>query len=343
MSKRANPTMIGLFLLGGLVLSILGVVAFTSNSLFRVQAEFQSSFRESVNGLAIGAKVKCQGVPIGEVTDLQLLIDLDEETFQVPVTYEIDMERLDLILSDGLKWTEYLALREHIKKGLRAQLQLESIVTGQMYIELRYVDTPPLSDEALDNLAENEIPSTFSPMASLSSEASGLVSNLRSFNVNAISENLTALLVKANLKIDELDTEGVSRSLMQTASSIRRLVGSDSLRATFDKLPAASDEFARTMADVRLLVQQLDTSTRTLTSRLDQTGTELDQTLRVMRESMTQANSMMTTDSGLGFHLQETLASLAKAADALQVLANTLEQNPSMLIRGKDENNNSGQ
>ena len=251
MSKRANPTMIGLFLLGGLVLSILGVVAFTSNSLFGVQAEFQSSFRESVNGLAIGAKVKCQGVPIGEVTDLQLLIDLEEETFQVPVTYEIDMERLDLILSDGLKWTEYLALREHIKKGLRAQLQLESIVTGQMYIELRYVDTPPLSEDVLDNLAENEIPSTFSPMASLSSEASGLVSNLRSFNVNAISESLTALLVKANLKIDELDTEGVSRSLMQTAASIRRLVGSDSLRATFDKLPATSDAITQTMADVR--------------------------------------------------------------------------------------------
>lgn len=343
MSKRANPTMIGLFLLGGLVLSILGVVAFTSNSLFRVQAEFQSSFRESVNGLAIGAKVKCQGVPIGEVTDLQLLIDLEEETFQVPVTYEIDMERLDLILSDGLKWTEYLALREHIKKGLRAQLQLESIVTGQMYIELRYVDTPPLSEDVLDNLAENEIPSTFSPMASLSSEASGLVSNLRSFNVNAISESLTALLVKANLKIDELDTEGVSRSLMQTASSIRRLVGSDSLRATFDKLPATSDAIAQTMADVRLLVQQLDTSTRTLTARLDQTGSELDQTLRIMRESMNRANTMMTTDSGLGFQLHETLESLAKAADALQVLANTLEQNPSMLIRGKDDNNNSGQ
>ncbi len=175
------------------MLSILGIVAFTSNSLFREQAEFQSSFRESVNGLAVGAKVKCQGVPIGEVTDLQLLIDLDEETFQVPVTYQIDMERLDLILSDGLKWTEYEALRQHIQKGLRAQLQLESIVTGQMYIELRYVDTPPLSDEVLDDLATNEIPSTFSPMASLSSEASGLVSNLRSFNVNAISENLTAL------------------------------------------------------------------------------------------------------------------------------------------------------
>ncbi len=148
--------------------------------------------------------------------------------------------------------------------------------------------------------------------------------------------------MKANLKIDELDTEGVSRSLMQTAASIRRLIGSDSLQATVDRLPAASDEFAQTMADVRILVQQLNASTQTLTSRLDNTSAELDQTLRVMRESMTQANAMMTTDSGLGFHLQETLESLAKAADALQVLANTLEQNPSMLIRGKDDNN-SGQ
>ena len=57
----------------------------------------------------------------------------------------------------------------------------------------------------------------------------------------------------------------------------------------------------------------------------------------MMRESMDQANAMMTTDAGIGFHIQETLASLTKAADALQLLATSLEQNPSMFIRGKDE------
>ena len=274
---------------------------------------------------------------IGQVTDLQLLIDLDDETFQVPVTYEIDLARLNLVLSGGLEWTEYEALRQHITKGLRAQLQLESIVTGQMYIELRYIDTPVLPDEELDKLAENEIPTEFSPMASLSSEASSLVSDLRSFNVNAISENLTALLVKANLKMDDLDLEAVTASLLETSGSIRQLAASDELQDAFGSLPEASGQFAETMADVRQLVQRMDSSIVILTSRMDQTSVELTQTLSMMRESMDQANGMMTTDAGIGFHIQETLASLTKAADALQLLATSLEQNPSMFIRGKDE------
>ncbi len=342
MSKRANPTRIGFFLLGGLILAILGIVAFTSNSLFREQAEFVSSFRESVNGLSVGAKVKCQGVPIGEVTDLRLLIDLEDETFQVPVTYKIDLERLNLVLSGGLAWTEYNALREHITKGLRAQLQMESIVTGQMYIELRYIDTTELSDDELNNLAENEIPTEFSPMASLSSEASSLVSDLRSFNVNAISENLTSLLVKANLKMDELDLEAVTSSLLATSGAMQNLIGSEELQDAFGSLPEASGQFAETMAEVRQLVQRMDSSVVFLTSKMDNTSSELNETLTLMRESMNQVNSMMTTDAGIGFHVQETLASLTKAADALQLLANSLEQNPSMFIRGKDEPGNDG-
>jgi hypothetical protein len=44
---------------------------------------------------------------------------------------------------------------------------------------------------------------------------------------------------------------------------------------------------------------------------------------------------VLSTDSELGYGLQETLASLRAAADALSLLATSLEQNPDMLIRGK--------
>ncbi|MFK7844343.1 MAG: hypothetical protein AB8G77_03505, partial [Rhodothermales bacterium] len=81
-------------------------------------------------------------------------------------------------------------------------------------------------------------------------------------------------------------------------------------------------------------------SVEILSSRIDNTSQEMNATLVSMRESMDRANTMMTTDAGLGFHLQETLASLTKAADALQLLAQSLEQNPSMFIRGKDESEN---
>ena len=329
--------MIGLFMMGLLIISIVGVVAFTSKSLFSNRAIFVSHFRESVNGLAEGSKVKCQGVPVGEVTDLQLLIDLENETFQVPVYYDIDLDRLQLVLASSLELGDYAALQQHIDKGLRAQLQYESIVTGQMYIELRYIGTDEVSQAFIDELQPNEIPTEFSPFASLSSEASGLVSNLRSMNVNAISENLTAFLLKASQKIDELDLDGLSASMLETSASIRDLAASEDIQNAISTIPQASEQFTQTMADVQQLTRRLDGAIEQLTTNLDASSAELNTTLQAMRESMDRANSMLTTDGGIGYHLQEALTSMTEAAEALQLLANTLEQNPSMFIRGKDE------
>jgi paraquat-inducible protein B len=44
----------------------------------------------------------------------------------------------------------------------------------------------------------------------------------------------------------------------------------------------------------------------------------------------------MTTDSGLGYRMDQALISFRDAAEALRVLAITLERNPDMLIRGAD-------
>jgi paraquat-inducible protein B len=44
---------------------------------------------------------------------------------------------------------------------------------------------------------------------------------------------------------------------------------------------------------------------------------------------------MLTADSGVGYRLEQALASFAEAAEAMRVLAVTLERNPDMLLRGK--------
>lgn len=337
MSKRANPAMIGLFMMGVLVLGTIGLIAFASDNFLRDRTIFISSFRESVNGLSEGAAVKCQGVPVGEVTDLQLLIDLDEETFQVPVSYEIDLDRLNSVIGSGLEWGNDAVLQQHIDKGLRAQLQLESIVTGQMYIELRYVDTPGPPQFVQEHAQHNEIPSVFSPMAELSSEATGLVSNLKAFNVNAISENMTALLIKANSKLDELDLVGLNASLAATSNSIQDLVSSEEIKAFLNAGPEISGQLTQAFTDLQYLATRLDSAAVAVTAQFGRNSDELNLTMQAMRGSMDQANKMLTTDAGIGFQLQETLISLTEAADALRLLAQSLEQNPSMLIRGKKE------
>jgi paraquat-inducible protein B len=55
MSKQANPTIIGVFVLGAVLIAILGITVFTSGKWFSEKSEFVIYFNESVNGLNVGA------------------------------------------------------------------------------------------------------------------------------------------------------------------------------------------------------------------------------------------------------------------------------------------------
>ena len=83
MSIRANPTAIGLFMIGATVLTVGGTATLASTAWFDKQTKFISFFPESVNGLENGAPVKFQGVPVGAVTALGIQIDQRDKTFQV--------------------------------------------------------------------------------------------------------------------------------------------------------------------------------------------------------------------------------------------------------------------
>jgi paraquat-inducible protein B len=149
MSIRANPTAIGGFLIGALVLLVAGTATLASTAWFERRSTFISFFQESVNGLEKGAPVKFQGVPVGNVTEILIQIDQRDKTFQVPVQYEIDLTRLTTQLGTFVDLEDGAVLRQQITDGLRAQLQMESIVTGQLYIELSYrPDAAPAELEA---------------------------------------------------------------------------------------------------------------------------------------------------------------------------------------------------
>ena len=66
----------------------------------------------------------------------------------------------------------------------------------------------------------------------------------------------------------------------------------------------------------------------------------LNKTLRLARESIERANTLLTTDAGIGYHLEESLNSLTEAAEALRLLATTLEQNPACLSEEKTKPTN---
>ena len=94
MSQKANPTLIGAFVFGAIVIAVGAVIFFGSANLFAKKQLFETYFNQSVNGLGIGSNVKYKGVTVGKVTKVQLKFQGNGEAPVVRVLYEINTDNL---------------------------------------------------------------------------------------------------------------------------------------------------------------------------------------------------------------------------------------------------------
>lgn len=321
MSIRANPTAIGLFMLGAVAVVVLGVAALASMAWFGDRHTFVSFFDESVNGLERGAPVKFQGVRVGAVTELMVRIDQADRTFRVPIQYEIDLQGLTTETGAFLQLDQPEVLRAQIADGLRAQLQMESLVTGQLYVELTY-RTEAGPPELEERTAFPEIPTTPSLLAAFGTEAGSMVADV------------LKVLFRVNEMLEEVDMQGINTAVVASAQAVERLVGSDELVAAVGEVPEMAAQLGRTLEEMERLVVRLNGALDPMQSGVETTMEEAAATLRAARQAIEETRGSFSTDSGLGYDMEQTLASLREAAEAFRVLAISLERNPDMLIRG---------
>lgn len=323
MSIRANPTAIGLFTAGAVVLTVIGVATLASSAWMHKRTTFASYFAESVNGLEVGAPVKFQGVPVGSVTDILIQIELVDKTFQVPVVYRIDLKRLTSQAGTFVDLDSDAVLRRQIADGLRAQLQMESIVTGLLYIELSYNPDAQPPELEVRPTRYPEIPTTQSLLAAFGSQAGSLVADV------------LKILFRVNEMLEAVDMVGLNASVVASAQSVERLADSKEIRAALDQIPGMSLQFNRTMSEIQMLAERIGGTIDPLQHQLDSTNAEVASTLQAMRQAFDEAQGFLSSDSGVGYRIEEAFTSLKTAADALHLLALSLERNPDMLLRGK--------
>lgn len=151
MGKKANPAVIGGFVVGAIALAALGLLVFGSGEFLKEKMPWVSYFPGSVDGLQVGAPVTFKGVKIGQVTDIRVTVDAGENVVRIPVHWELQPDRVVLIGVSEAEMAEMRTTGERpltqvlIKRGLRAQLQLQSFVTGQKMIQLDFFPDTPIN------------------------------------------------------------------------------------------------------------------------------------------------------------------------------------------------------
>jgi len=158
MSKQASPAKIGAFVVGAVALVVAGILVFGSGKIFKKFNQHVVFFDGSVKGLNVGSPVVFRGVKIGEVKEIGLQFSATDLSVRIPVYFEVEEGRFELIgLEQDLE--RHDLGKELFQLGLRAQLQLQSLVTGQLMVEMDFHPGSPIRMVGTKRQGVVEIPS----------------------------------------------------------------------------------------------------------------------------------------------------------------------------------------
>jgi paraquat-inducible protein B len=133
LSRRANPTLVGIFVLGAIVL-IISVIAVYGAGWFEKRYTFVMDFETSLDGLVQGSPVRFRGITVGSVSRIAMRYADDGRTIQTPVYIQITEGQVEgggRDIDDPDEWIE-----AWVERGLRAELKSLSFVTGQLSVDL---------------------------------------------------------------------------------------------------------------------------------------------------------------------------------------------------------------
>jgi paraquat-inducible protein B len=314
MSKHANPTLIGIFVAGAVGLIVAGILIISGGKLLLTdKTSYVLHFEGSVKGLNIGSPVSFRGVNIGTVTDIQLVVKEEESGVRIPVIIEIDNTKFIRRQAGKSLLGDDDSIAGLVAAGLRGQLQLQSLLTGQLFIQINFLPNTPVNLVEYDTSrwTLQEIPTIQSPI-----------------------EKIGELL-------EDIPMEKLKDSLLAGIEGFDRLVNSEELQQSITALHAA-------LVDVRQLANTLDRQVEPVASNVNLTLNDARDALQKASTTMQgisgtlqqadktlQSADALFTDEQVLTALDNALNEIAAAAYAIRILAETINNQPESLLRGR--------
>lgn len=322
MSTAVNKARVGIFVVGALTLFVVGLVILGGKNLFSNDIDYVLYFDGSVSGLNIGAPVVFRGVPLGNVTKINLVANVRDEGVTIPVHIRIDegsIVRLGSrdMLTDAMR--EEL-IQRMVQRGLRARLQLQSFITGQYRVELDFFPDTPARYHSNDH--DNEIPTVPSQLDEFQRALAKMPLESIATALNTTLDGISRLVSKGDVQIAlgaMREAFEQARDLLESMKPLREdarktLTSFNQTAVTMDKqLPEAMASFQLAMNGIAAAAGQMQ---RTLAS----------------------AGGVVSRDSRTIRDFTQALKEFTAAARAVRSLATMLEQHPEALLRGKGGN-----
>ncbi len=184
---------------------------------YQTQIPLVSYFETSVTGLTRGSAVDVLGIQVGTVTDVRLVIDPVAGTAKARVAMALQPERVVQAGEFPADLRPDQVLQRMVNRGMRAQLDTASYITGQKQITLAFV--PNAGPAALTQEGDAFVmPSQPGGLDNILSSASQITTTLAKIPFDKIGDNLNKLLLTAN---DTIGGKQVKQALAALSATLK--------------------------------------------------------------------------------------------------------------------------
>ncbi|HEX6010560.1 MAG TPA: MlaD family protein [Geminicoccaceae bacterium] len=262
-------------------------------------------FDGSVRGLSPGAPVEFRGLRVGSVTGVRLDFDPTTNRIRIPVTLEIEPQRLVAYDPERLIETEnHRTMIELVRRGLRAQLQTGNLLTGELIVDLTFVQ----------NAAPAEL-DTSGPVPVIPSVPNTL-------------DQLQASVTEILNKVAGLPVEELVASVTRTVKGVEDIVTAPGVQEAVRSLGSS-------MARLQETIGRVDANSGPVLASLKTAADSASATLRQAETTLASVQRTIGPASGLTSDAASLIQELTRAARSIRVFADYLDRHPEALIRGK--------
>ncbi|MEA3362704.1 MAG: MlaD family protein [Thermodesulfobacteriota bacterium] len=345
--KKIDPRVIGSFVVGAVILSVAGLLFFGPGGLLAETRSYVVFFDSSVKGLNVGSPVRFRGVKIGQVKEINVRVRPQDFEFYIPVVIEIEANRIG---AEGTKQSLLDTLKTTIKgddlmlplvpKGLRAQMQLDSLVTGQLYVNLDMLPDTPLNLTGYEHDFP-ELPAITSSLAELTKTfediplkelADKLIRSAEGFEklINAPGlHNALAKFDNTTTQLNRLLTN-LNEQLLPIAATFKETLQQGEI--TINNL---DQKLEKTLQSAQTTIAHMDSKVDPLAEQFNQAMQAVNNASVKTEDAMQQIKGLSATDSQIMEKLSLTLQEVNRTARTLRYLSTELERDPQILLRGR--------
>ena len=232
-------------------------------------------FDESVRGLTMGAPVLLRGIPVGKVTDIKLEINAKTAEIHTPVIVEIEPDRI-VVVNKQDNITPKDNIEQLIGKGMQAQLQTGSLLTGQLFVALNLFPNSKIALHS-NNTGYPEFPTRPNPLNQIVNSAQNIMDKISKLPL----ETMTAEINKTLASL-----QNTSKAATTTLVTANGTIGTlDKTMTSAQKVLTTLEPGSTTQYELNQLLQELTQSVNSVKQLTDYLQEHPDSLIRGKKEN----------------------------------------------------------